>query len=35
MPFVREEGGCVLLNVMNLNTVMCFADRSGIGRAQI
>lgn len=26
---------CIRLNSRNLNTVMCFADRSGIGRAQI
>lgn len=35
MPFVREEVFCVLLNGMKLSMVMCFVDRSGIGRAQI
>lgn len=35
MPFVREEVFCVLLNGMKLSTVLCFVDRSGIGRAQI
>lgn len=35
MPFVREEVFCIRLNSRNLNTVMCFADRSGIGRADI
>lgn len=35
MSFVREEVLWVLLNGISLNIVMRFADRSGIGRAQI